>query len=937
MSFKRFKLFALILLALSGGNLVNIGQSFDENIVTAATEINPAAGASYYATNENDNYYQGISDSLVGEDLINALSTLTSTNFVSHSYSDLPDIYQYSDLSLSGNGKMRMAYTGTEVSFSPGSMPSNTNKEHVWPASWYGNGTRTEGAGTPGADAHNVWPSASQLNSKRGSSAFDELDFSTAYKCYEFSRTDWSYGDPSDNDSYVWSTAKDYSNGVNTDVMYPSKGHRGEIARILMYVATRYRNDTRYKVKLHDKPQTLNIGRIGKLSTLLKWHYEELPSEWEMYRNNQVASRWHHNRNPFVDHPEYAGRIYYYLNEPDQNAPTDAVKEVIETYGDISTSVVESIAISPNEINMVVGEQQTLKINVTPSNASKNVTWMSEDSTIASVNSSGIVTANKNGTTRIFATSKENSLITASATINVKDITSISITGNLFKTTFSEGEEFNPAGLIVTAHYTDGSASTIENSSCEWLDGNTRKKALSLGTTSVICKFGSLEQIVNGIMVIESQGGSIEIDVNNFSFSGSSYAFHTWTTDAITGEAFVYGGTTNKLQFNNSKASYYLFNITQIPGSIKSITATMSEGSKQWEIRTSNEKFPNTTKVPTNGTSHGTKTVTTSGTTWELNTSDRFFTLNYADSGVAYLKSIYIEYGNMSSTQDNIVLDKNSAEIKVGDTLRLIASATSNNVIWESSDSSVATVEDGLVTGIKEGQCTITARLGEAFATCDIVVSKKDEEIIHVSNVTLSESRMNKNVGDTFTLIATIEPSNATNKDIVWSSSDETIASVSDGLVQCLAPGEVLIRATSADGNITAECNLFVNRDDLIIKIGDEAVDNGTISIDSDDNFTIDITDSNGESINATFVSENPDIIEIDENGKITVKGKGTAVIQIIDEQGNITKVVLIVHGNNKINKNLSIILIICGIVVIAGLGVGIHMIKQKKFKSGRL
>src|SRR5574344_690688 len=369
----------------------------------SATALNPADGASYYATNTNDMYYSGIDESLEGEDLMVALSTLTTTGFVDHSYSSLPNIYQYSDLSLTDNSKMVMVYTGTEVSFSPGSMPGSTNKEHVWPASWYGNGTRTQSAGSPGADAHNVWPSASDLNSKRGSCAFDELDFSRSYKAYEFNQTDWSYGTEGDDDSFVWSTAFNYSNGQSNDALYPAEGHRGAIARILMYVATRYRNNTTYPVMLHDQAITLNTGRIGKLSTLLKWHFMEPPTEWEIKRNNEVASRWHHNRNPFVDHPEYASKIFYTLPEPGSSTPTAAVKTAIETYGDLNQGIVLEHS------TLTLNEGQNTKINVVNNPNSESITWSSDNTNVATVDNSGNVSAINAGIATITAQGTETS------------------------------------------------------------------------------------------------------------------------------------------------------------------------------------------------------------------------------------------------------------------------------------------------------------------------------------------------------------------------------------------------------------------------------------------------------------------------------------------------------------------------------------------------
>ncbi|MDD2297586.1 MAG: endonuclease [Sphaerochaetaceae bacterium] len=470
----------LVALALTSG-VASLASLSHFSSYESATALNPADGASYYATNANDMYYSGIDESLEGENLMVALSTLTTTGFVSYAYSSLPSIYQYSDLSLTDSSKMVMVYTGTEVSFSSGGMPGSTNKEHVWPASWYGNGTRTESAGSPGADAHNVWPSAIDLNSKRGSCAFDELDFSTSYKAYEFGRTDWSYGTDGDNDSFVWSTAFNYSNGQNTDAMYPAEGHRGAIARILMYVATRYRNNTTYPVMLHDQAVTLNTGRIGKLSTLLKWHFMEPPTEWEIKRNNEVASRWHHNRNPFVDHPEYASKIFYTLPEPGSGTPTAAVKTAIETYGDLNQGIVlEHSALTLNE-------GQSTKINVTNNPNSESITWSSDNTSVADVDSQGNVSAKTVGTATITAQGTETSATCVVTVIDPNAIVPItSLTVSPTTKSLQVGEEINIVPTIVPTNATNKVLNwTSSNTGVGVVSSNGHVIGVGEGTTTI--------------------------------------------------------------------------------------------------------------------------------------------------------------------------------------------------------------------------------------------------------------------------------------------------------------------------------------------------------------------------------------------------------------------------------------------------------------------
>ena len=493
----------LLLGVATSGAFINAPEN--KQIETALAASNPASGASYYATNQNDQYYQGIDDSLEGEQLLVALSTLTSSGFVGKSYSSLPSIYQYSDIS---NGNMVMIYTNSEKSFSPGSMPGSTNKEHIWPASWYGTDKREEGSGSPGADAHNVQPSATDLNSKRGSCAFDELDFATSYKCYEFNRTDWSYGTPGDNDSYVWSTAHNYSNGQAGDALYPARGSRGRTARALLYVATRYRNDTRYPVMLHDRAETLRSGRIGKLSTLLKWHFEEPPTEWEMKRNNEVATRWHHNRNPFVDHPEYAAKIYYTLPEPGSSVPTAAVKNAIETYA------AQNDAIKLDKSSVDIAIDQAIKLNVSSNPNNETIVWRSSNNQVATVNDNGLVTGVSKGTATITAEGNETSamcFITVydpDEVINVANITLDTTTKSL-----KVGGDFKITATVSPADATNKTLDwSSSNSGVAVVDGNGRVTGVSIGSATITAKAtdGSNKSATCVVTVTQASSGSGE-------------------------------------------------------------------------------------------------------------------------------------------------------------------------------------------------------------------------------------------------------------------------------------------------------------------------------------------------------------------------------------------------------------------------------------------
>ena len=140
-------------------------------------------------------------------------------------------------------------------------------------------------------------------------------------------------------------------------------------------------------------------------------------------------------------------------------------------------------------------------------------------------------------------------------------------------------------------------------------------------------------------------------------------------------------------------------------------------------------------------------------------------------------------------------------------------SATNKNVTWESSNTSVATVDvSGLVTAVSAGTTTITVTTedGDKTATCEVTVTAAT---VPVTGVTLNKTSTSLYVGDTETLTATVAPDNATDKDVTWTSSDSAVATVDqNGLVTALARGTAVITATTADGGKTASCTVTVSR-----------------------------------------------------------------------------------------------------------------------------
>ena len=134
--------------------------------------------------------------------------------------------------------------------------------------------------------------------------------------------------------------------------------------------------------------------------------------------------------------------------------------------------------------------------------------------------------------------------------------------------------------------------------------------------------------------------------------------------------------------------------------------------------------------------------------------------------------------------------------------------AYDKTVTWSSSDQSVATVNNGTVSAIKEGKATITATAGGKSATCEVTVTAK---VIPVTNIYLDPGTLSITVGKTGILEPVITPSNASGAAVTWSSSDQTVATVDNGTVTAVAEGTVTITATV--GGLSATCSVTVTPD----------------------------------------------------------------------------------------------------------------------------
>jgi len=241
-----------------------------------------------------------------------------------------------------------------------------------------------------------------------------------------------------------------------------------------------------------------------------------------------------------------------------------------------------------------------------------------------------------------------------------------------------------------------------------------------------------------------------------------------------------------------------------------------------------------------------------------------------------------------------VTLDKSEASVTVNGSTTLTATiipldASKKAVTWTSSDTSKVTI-DGTgstvtLTCIGIGSSTITCTSvsdPSISATCSVTVTA-----IAVTGITLSSSSKTLNVGSTTTLTATITPSNATNKNVTWRTSNSSKVSVApNGTTATLyfvgVGSSTITCASVSDPSVKATCACTVNK----IAVTGVTVSPSTTTVNkgSTTTLTATVTPSNATNKNVTWTSNNESVATVTQNGVVTGIGEGTATIKAISQ-----------------------------------------------------
>ena len=276
----------------------------------------------------------------------------------------------------------------------------------------------------------------------------------------------------------------------------------------------------------------------------------------------------------------------------------------------------------------------------------------------------------------------------------------------------------------------------------------------------------------------------------------------------------------------------------------------------------------------------------------------------------------FIAIDNSEIFVSEIIVSPSMKTLYIGESIDLNAvvkpvDATDKKITWASGNSKVATVSiNGKVVAISEGNAVIEAKSSNGrVGICNITVIKKQETVktneVLVTGVALNPSSMTLTVGNTKTISANITPSNATNKTITWSSSDNEVVSVNNGKVTAKKAGNAVVKATSANG-VVGVCNVTVGVKEVassttekIIEITNVKLNTSGTTLNIGDSFKLraSVEPYNASDLTINWTSSNSSVASVDNGGNVIAKSAGSTIISITSTNGKKAQCEIIVKA----------------------------------------
>ncbi len=557
------------------------------------------------------------------------------------------------------------------------------------------------------------------------------------------------------------------------------------------------------------------------------------------------------------------------------------------TYSATCSITVKKPGITLSQSSKTVYQTDTFTLTTDTVPSGRTIFWSSSNGSVATV-SNGVVTANEPGTATITASfTFEGETYSASCNVTVKEV-SVSL-DQVSKTVYQTDEftlkaNVNPSNQTVKWTSSNSSVATVS-------DGKVI--AVNPGTANITASIVYGGKTFSAVCTVTVKKVSIELNVHNKSIIiGDSFSITATTSP--NGLNVEWDSSNNMIaSVNSGKIS------SKAAGNI-TVTATIVYNGKEFadickvavvepsvKISTSQVKISkNETFQLKAETLPENQTITWTSEDTDICTIDSKGiitgkaignTMVYAS--ITYAGKTYTSSCNVIIGEPKVSLNKSSMTMYIGDTQSLIASViavdgidisseTKSDIEWTSSNKSVATVDsNGAVKGVSKGNATITAKYtfcGITYsATCNVTVEGKP-------TISLNKSSLTMYIGDTSTLTASVTPTNST---VSWSSSNTSIATVSNGKISAISNGTATITASFRYNgvNYSTTCSVTVSKPSITF-------DSTSKTLYQGESFTINATlKPSGPTV--SWSSSNTSVATVSSSGKVTGKNTGTATI----------------------------------------------------------
>lgn len=422
------------------------------------------------------------------------------------------------------------------------------------------------------------------------------------------------------------------------------------------------------------------------------------------------------------------------------------------------------------------------------------------------------------------------------------------------------------ASLTITSE-SGGSLDASASQTGIWVQSNGNNAALCVENAEVTASPDGA--VKNGVLVQAKDGSDVSLTVNGGSLTASVNA-NIWFQF---GSGVSGSGTPTVTVSNNA--------IVRANGGIANNSSTSIQ------YGTGNEENGGIVWNGTGGTVYGAVTLQEdltieSGQTLDIPSGASLDTNGKLTVDGGTLTQNGTVTGDVTYKVTGVSLSPTTLTLDVGASSTLTATITPDNasnksINWESGNTGVATVDtSGKVTAVAQGTTTITATAADGSgksAECSVTV--KEAANVPVESVSLDKTSLGLTEGETAQLTATVEPEDASNKNVTWESSNTNVATVNNGEVTAVSAGTATITVTTADGGKTDTCTVTVREEapdrpvnipdthsiDLIVSDGGEArlsltnaSEGSTITVTAtpDEGYELDYITVDGERIDGT-------------------------------------------------------------------------------------